>query len=286
VIERSTRLGEKTKADYARCIRRFLQFAGEDPAGWHGAAVEAWRDSLSASLSPATVNKHIYALRKASQRLEGLGVGTDFARAAESMPTRQERKRTAMDQETVRALFATCRHGRPDDLRDRMVMTLAQRTASRVSNLVGLRWERLDGRVAHMVIKGNKAHKAVLDDRCLGAIDQWRAWLAGAGVGTSRGPVLRQVREGLDGSWRVGAPITRRQWVNEMLKRRAKEAGITGSVHPHLFRHTFVTRALEAGVPAHRVMGQTGHANLSTLSQYVSDLEAESDPVGDYLPEY
>lgn len=285
VIDRSTRLGDKTKVEYVRCIQRFIDFAGPTPDTWDGQAVESWRDSLSiAELSATTVNKHLYALRYASKRLEGLGIGRDFARAAETMSVINDRKRRAMDIDDVRAVFETCRHNRPHDIRDRMIMTIALYTGSRSSNLAGLAWGSINGQIAEMVIKGGKRHRAVLNDYCLAELSAWGGWLESVGR-SLRGPVLRRVKEKLDGTFVAGVPIRRRQWVNEMLSSRAKKAGIKKTIHPHLFRHTFVTWALENGVAPHRVMMQTGHANMATLSQYVTDLEAEADPVGDHLPE-
>lgn len=284
VIERSTRLGDKTKEKYAACVGRFVSFAGEDPAAWNGSTVERWRDHLGAKLGASTVNGHLYALRYASRRLDGLGVGQDFARAAESVPDPKGRKRKSMSLGAVRALMATCDRDRPMDLRDRTIMVIALRTGLRASNLVGLSWGGIKGRVADCVIKGGKHHQVILDDRCLGELERWGLWLESAGK-TRRGPIMRRISESVAGDYIAGNPITRRQWVNEMLKDRAAEAGV-GDIHPHLFRHTFVSWALEAGVAPHRVMRQTGHSNMATLSQYVTDLEAETNPIGDHLPEF
>lgn len=284
VIERSTRLGDKTKSAYHLCVSRFIEFASNDPQVWDGATVEAWREHLVLrGLSAVTVNKHLYALRYASGRLEGLGAGRDFARAAESLPTPKQIGRQALSLEEVQALMFTCERARPMDLRDRMIMTIALRTGLRASNLVGMSWGSINGRIAECTIKGQKEHRVILDDSCIAAIESWAGWLSR--TGNPRGGIVWSVREHLDGSYRKGHEIRRRQWVNEMLSARATEAGIR-KILPHLFRHTFVSWALEAGVPPHRVMRQTGHANMATMSRYVTDLEAESNPIGNHLPEF
>lgn len=186
VIDGSTRLSESTKEEYRRCVGRFVVFAGEDPAAWNGAVVEQWRDHLCANMGQTTVNKHLYALRYASKRLEGLGVGVDFARAAESLPASKNHRRKALTVEEVRALVETCDRKRPMDLRDLAIITVALRTGLRASNLVGLSWGRIKGRVAECVIKGNKVHEAILDDRCLSALQDWGNCLQGSGL-TLRG---------------------------------------------------------------------------------------------------
>lgn len=284
VISRSTRLGDKTKEAYTLCVERFIEFAGEDQEVWTGTTVESWRDFLLNGLGASTVNKHLYALRYASKRLEGLGAGPDFARAAESVPVREEHRRKAMSLEDVRSLMATCNRCRPMDLRDRAIMTVALRTGLRASNLVGLSWGHIKGRVATCVIKGNKTHHVILDDRCQESLEEWRLWLVSNHSANPRGPIPRRILEQIDGTYRVGKAIRRRAWINEMLNARAESVGLT--VHPHLFRHTFVSMALENGVPPQRVMRQTGHSNMATLSGYVTDLEAESNPIGNHLPEF
>jgi site-specific recombinase XerD len=53
------------------------------------------------------------------------------------------------------------------------------------------------------------------------------------------------------------------------VKRLAVSAGIDpAKVHPHTFRHAFVTFALDADVPLHRVQDAAGHADPRTTQRY------------------
>jgi len=49
------------------------------------------------------------------------------------------------------------------------------------------------------------------------------------------------------------------------LKRRAVAAGITKRVHPHVFRHSWATHMLEAGVPETQVASLCGWKDIQTL---------------------
>lgn len=49
------------------------------------------------------------------------------------------------------------------------------------------------------------------------------------------------------------------------LKRRAVEAGVTKRVHPHIFRHSWATHMLEAGVPETQVASLGGWKDIQTL---------------------
>jgi integrase len=51
--------------------------------------------------------------------------------------------------------------------------------------------------------------------------------------------------------------------IARMLKERCANAGVT-DVHPHKLRHTYVSLALDRGVPLEAVSDTVGHANLAT----------------------
>jgi integrase/recombinase XerD len=278
IIRTSASLEPQSRSAYLVCVRRFEAFA-PDPRAWTPGTVERWRDKLLRDkLASKTVNKHLYALRYAARRREVLGQGPDFARAAESAKIHHKKTRSAMTIDDIEALLATTTGGNPRALRDRALITVAWRTGLRVSEIQQLSWPGIVGRKAIVKKKGGHEHVVILDDDCLAALDAWKKWL---------GP-KRPARVFVGLSARVsgdaaGRPLSR-QAIHGILAERGKEAGLKRPVYPHLFRHTFISMSLEAGVPPQRVMTQTGHRSLQTLSGYVTDLQAERDPVGGYLP--
>jgi integrase len=278
IIKGSSTLEPQSKSVYLLCVQRFEAFAR---GSWTPATVERWRDALTReNLKPRTVNKHLYALRYATKRREALGRGPDFARAAEGLKDHRTKRRAALTVDDVEAMLATCTSSAPRDLRDRCLITLGVRTGLRVSELGQLSWAGIEGRKASVRIKGGHSHTTYLDDECLAALKAWAAWQPAK---ARPGRVFIGLRETISGEPSAGKPLSR-QALHKILVTRGKEAGIRRSVHPHLLRHTFISWALEAGVPAQRVMIMTGHKSLATLSGYVTDLQAEADPVGGYLP--
>jgi integrase/recombinase XerD len=52
------------------------------------------------------------------------------------------------------------------------------------------------------------------------------------------------------------------------VRRLCRQAGITKRITPHSCRHTFVTLALDAGVPERDIMASTGHSSTVMISYY------------------
>ena len=52
------------------------------------------------------------------------------------------------------------------------------------------------------------------------------------------------------------------------MKRLARQAGITKRISPHSLRHSFITAALDAGVPLRDVQEAASHADPRTTMRY------------------
>ncbi len=128
----------------------------------------------------------------------------------------------------------------------------------RVSEALGLDLEDLSTvrshRVARVRRKGGRHQDVVLAPRTTDALD---GYLTARG-GAVPGPVLvTHTAERLDrhAAWKV-------------IRRLATKAGIGHRVFPHALRHGFVTAALDAGVPLHRVQDAAGHRDPRTTRRY------------------
>jgi len=82
---------------------------------------------------------------------------------------------------------------------------------------------------------------------------------------------------------RTGRAMSR-EHAGRIVKRVAAAAGLDpAKVHPHAFRHTFVTVSLEAGVPLHRVQRDARHADPRTTQRYNDAREALTNPTSDVV---
>jgi integrase/recombinase XerC len=139
--------------------------------------------------------------------------------------------------------------------RDQAIVELLYASGLRVSELVGLDVEDVDrDRAALRVLgKGGKERMVPFGATARRALD---ALLTGPHADT--GPLFRNRR---------GRRLTARA-VHDIVRARARAAGITRRVSPHTLRHTFATHLLEGGADLRLIQELLGHSRLSTTQRY------------------
>lgn len=199
------------------------------------------------------------------------------------------RRAAALTTAELKALSRVC-DANLTGIRDRALLLVGFAAALRRSELVALDAEKLawfedgvrllleksktdkEGKGAEVTIVYGR-NEATCPVRAL------RAWLDNAQI--QSGPIFRKVNK----SERVEARRLSDDAVRQILRRRAAEAGIKGTlsepVSPHGLRAGFVTTAYRNGVPDEEIMGHTRHRSLTTMRSYVrrSKLKA-TEPAG------
>lgn len=146
-------------------------------------------------------------------------------------------------------------------LRDRAMLETLYATGLRVSELVSLKVSEvsLDMGVVRVMGKGSKERLVPLGEEALYWIRRY--------LGESRPLILeRRLCDGLFVTQR-GAAMTRQAfWY--LIKRYARQAGITKPMSPHVLRHAFATHLLNHGADLRVVQMLLGHADISTTQIY------------------
>jgi integrase/recombinase XerD len=157
----------------------------------------------------------------------------------------------------------------PDDpvgIRDRALLELLYAAGLRISEALGLDREdlSLDGAFVRVIGKGDKERLVPIGEIALDWLTRYLesarpAWLALHHVAAVRGgPLFLTVR---------GGRLARQQaWA--IVKRAAREAGLSGRVTPHTLRHSFASHLLEGGADLRIVQELLGHASISTTQLY------------------
>lgn len=146
-------------------------------------------------------------------------------------------------------------------LRDRAMLEVMYASGLRVSELVTLRHHQVqvERGLVQVVGKGGKERVVPMGEP---ACDWIREYLRRA-----RPELADQQRSDDLFITARGAAMTRHNFW-QLIKRYAREAGITAPLSPHTLRHAFATHLLEHGADLRVVQTLLGHSDLSTTQIY------------------
>jgi site-specific recombinase XerD len=189
-------------------------------------------------------------------------INSDFHKRIR-LPKLPQGKPKAIEMQEVMALLEGC-DGTAAGVRDRAVMLFLLDTGCRVGGLCGLRVADVDLRHkrADLFEKGGKAGMVLFGDRTGRALRGWlkvRPFPENEYVFTS----LREDR-GMNGNT-----------VIQMLRRRARRAGVAGRVNPHAFRHAFAREYILNGGDLASVSEMMGHTQIIVTKQFYAVFQAE-----------
>lgn len=144
-------------------------------------------------------------------------------------------------------------------LRNRCMLELMYQSGFRVGEVCGLKMEDVNlkkGRIRVIDGKGGDRTLAI-SDILVALLQQW---------------TFRKKKETKGSQYFFctipGGPVST-NYVEKMIKRMAKRAGIERNVTPHMLRHTCATELLEDGVDLATVQQILGHKDLSTTEIYL-----------------
>jgi integrase/recombinase XerD len=166
-----------------------------------------------------------------------------------------------LSQQDVIALLDLGAVPTPEDLRDRAMVELLYATGLRVSELVMAEVAQANLDVGYLRVKGKGAKERVVP-MGEGARQQLQQYLKEARPGLLKQRASRYLFVS-----RRGRPLTRQAFW-KLLRRRARRAGITQVISPHMLRHSFATHLLEGGADLRSVQIMLGHANIATTQIY------------------
>lgn len=143
-------------------------------------------------------------------------------------------------------------------LRDRLILELMYGSGLRVSELIGLDWDKVESseRMLRIFGKGGKERITPFGVGVRSLLEEWRIITGGK----AEGPVFTSEK---------GAERLTVRTVHRIVLRAAARTGLHG-VSPHTLRHCFATHMLEHGAPLRIVQDLLGHETISTTQRYLS----------------
>lgn len=152
----------------------------------------------------------------------------------------------------------------PLGTRDRAILELLYSSGLRVSELINLRPEHIDWEENFLRItgKGNKTRYVPLGGMAAKALVCYMQHARGKLLGDKRGPHSNVVFLSNRGS-----KLTRER-IRQIIIERARKAGLSDKVYPHIMRHSFATHLLENGADLRVIQDMLGHSSLATTQIY------------------
>ncbi len=194
--------------------------------------------------------------------LAGKGkVSEDVAEGIDSPEVEKYLPETLNELSVKKLLEASREDSRPLARRDTAILELLYSSGLRVSELVNARLENIyleDGAI-RVTGKGNKTRVVPVGSAALEALN---CYLKG------ERPSLVSRQSGSEiflSKWGKKLTTTR---IWQIVKQRAKLAGIEQNVYPHLLRHSFATHLLGNGADLRVIQELLGHADISTTQIY------------------
>lgn len=166
-----------------------------------------------------------------------------------------------LTQQEVTALLELPVRDRAEDQRDRVMLELLYAAGLRVSELVGLNLSQIDVTLGCVRVVGKGAKERVVP------IGQIAGKMVVNYVEHVRPALLKGRSSRVLFISRRGRGLTRQAFW-KLLLRRARRAGISKPISPHMLRHSFATHLLEGGADLRVVQSMLGHADIATTQIY------------------
>lgn len=213
--------------------------------------------------TPSTIARKIAAVRSFFIYLKSQGVVIDDpTETIQSPKVPRQMPQVLSEDEVARLLDAPSQSTGPKALRDHALLELLYATGMRVSELVRLQVSDINLDTEEVYCKGKKKSARIIpinNERVLAALEDY--------LDRGRPHLTRGSYEDALFLNHRGRKLSRQGlWL--IIKMYADLAGISGSVTPHVLRHSFAHHALGTGEDIRRVQVLLGHANLASTQIY------------------
>lgn len=230
--------------------------------------VEQWVAELRKSgAAPATVARRVVAARSLHRFCVTEGLSDVDPTSHLDQPGVPAGLPKALDEATVVALVESPAGDEPADLRDRALLEVLYGTGARISEATGLSVPDIDFASGTIRLFGKGARERVvpLGGACEQAL---RRWLSPVGRDVM---MPEQWASKADGQAvfinRRGGRLSR-QGAWNIVRTRARQAGITAPLSPHVLRHSCATHMLSHGADVRAVQELLGHVSIGTTQVY------------------
>lgn len=258
-------LGKHTLAAYGSDLRSAASWL----ASRNSSLCAAKRDELLAYLAervqqgfqPRSAARLLSSLRRFYQYIVREGRRPEDPSALIDAPRLSRNLPDTLTEADVETLLQAPRTDDPLGLRDRAMLELLYACGLRVSELVLLRMDQINVRrgVVQVSGKGGKERLIPMGEESVAWVERY--------VMQARPELAQGAMPAELFITRRGAHMTRQAFWH-VIRRYARQAGITKPLSPHTLRHAFATHLLNHGADLRSLQLLLGHSSLSTTQIY------------------
>ncbi|MDB6036364.1 MAG: Tyrosine recombinase XerC [Verrucomicrobiales bacterium] len=268
---------DHTQKTYAGLLGRFVRWAGEQNLkNWKSVELphltafllheqqrklETVPESSLRKLATSSVYLEIAALRSFYKYCESEDFLPRNIAGQLSLPRRWKTLPKTLSGAEIDRLMEPMVPTEPSTLCDQAILELAYASGLRLAELRNLRLEQLhlDAGFVTVIGKGNKERVVPVGTK---AIEALQSYLAGG-----RPKLVRAKSPGAVFLTQRGSSFAApTMWLR--IKNRARYAGISRNITPHMLRHSFATHLLENGADLRVIQELLGHSSIGTTQVY------------------
>jgi integrase/recombinase XerD len=269
---------EHTRKCYRRDILQFFTFVYENfPEALQVGQVErvhvvAYRNWLFESdYAPKSQNRKLSALSSYFDFLVEKGVAATNPVSSVKRPRQEVATPTEdLNDQEILTLFALFEKPDHSPLHKAIIYLLFT-TGIRKSELIELKLKDYRQQGEHQVIevraKGGKYLTKVIHPHCSQVIDHYLLWMRSINRDVTPEDWIFQPSRNPKDQTHLIKPL-RPESIDYIIKKYAKEAGISGRITPHSARASYIGSALESGVDLLRLSLDVGHSSVKTTQEY------------------
>lgn len=258
------KLSAYTIKAYSIDLRQYLSFAGNSRMDKE--TLNEYIRFLNQKFAPRSVKRKLASVRAFFHDLEynEILMVNPFSKLHVRIQSPQQLPRvipTQIIHDLLQNAYDAYRAGKKEALRDIVVLELLFSTGLRVSELCALSRETflLTGDGLRLLVYGKGRKERVIQITTPELISLFETYYQKySSMIQEQGAILYN---------RQGHPLSP-QSVRGIIRKYLKRIGQPGNVTPHMFRHTFATSLLEAGMDIRYIQTLLGHSSITTTQIY------------------